>query len=115
MINSKFFIYVVLMFILSESLAIADPLSVDSLLNSIKDNDHENIQSIDKFFAGYISGVAEATIDNIWCPPQNIKGRQLQNIITKYYKSFPKESDALSGSAKDLILEALTDAYPCKK
>lgn len=103
------------MFVLSESSVIADPLSGDSLLNSIKDNDHENIQSIDKFFAGYISGVADATSDGVWCPPQNIKGRQLQKIITKYYESFPKEPEGVSDSAKDLILEALTDAYPCKK
>jgi hypothetical protein len=113
--NFKLFICIILTVILANSLAYADQVDGSSLLNSIKNNDHENIKLIDEFFDGYISGVADATVDVIWCPSHNLKGNQLQKIITKYYKAFPKDSSELSSSAKDLVLDALIDAYPCKK
>jgi|TARA_B110000238_G_C16112747_1_gene433431 hypothetical protein len=86
-------------------------VEVNSLLNSIKGNDHENIQTIDKFFDGYISGVADATVNVSWCPPHDLKASQLQKIISKYYKTHTNEASA---PAKDVIQHALVDVYPCE-
>jgi hypothetical protein len=109
--NSRLYICIILTSILSNSFAYADMVDGNSLLNSIKGNDHENIQTIDKFFDGYISGVADATINVTWCPPHDLKGSQLQKIISKYYKAHTNEA---SNPAKDVILHALIDAYPCE-
>ena len=109
---SKLYICVILTSILSNSLAYAGMVDGKSLLNSIKGNDHENVKSIDQFFDGYISGVADATVNVTWCPPHNLKGSQLQKVIYKYYKANPGEQSA---TARDLILHALIDAYPCKE
>ena len=98
--------------ILSNSLACADSVDGDSLINSLKGNDHENINSLNEFFNGYISGVADATANDTWCPPHDLNGSQLQKITINYYKAHSNEASA---SAKDLILHALVDAYPCEK
>ena len=51
----------------------------------------------------------DATVDVIWCPPHNLRERQLQKIIAKYYKAFPNDPSEVFASAKDLILRALID------
>lgn len=110
----KVFICLISTVFFISSIANADLLDGESLLNSIKNNDHENIQSIDKFYDGYIRGVADATIDVVWCPPNNSKGRQLHRIIKNHYKDIPINPNEESHPAKFLILDALTAAYPCK-
>lgn len=111
----KLYIIIILTSILSISAAYAGEVDGKSLLNSIKSNDHENVKSIDEFFNGYISGVADTTININWCPPHSLKGSQLQKIVGKYYRSHSERPSDETASAKNLILEALTDAYPCKK
>ena len=112
----KLYIYIstILTSILFISSAYAAEVDGKSLLNSIKSNDHENVKSIDEFFNGYISGVADATVNVNWCPPHAIKRNQLQKIIGKYYRIHSERPSNETASAKDLVLEALTDAYPCK-
>lgn|GEM_PF-3050735 len=113
--TSKLYISIILTSILSISSTYAGEVDGKSLLNSIKSNDHENVKSIDEFFNGYISGVADTTINLSWCPPHSLKGSQLQKIIGKYYRTHSDRPGNETASAKDLVIEALTDAYPCKK
>lgn len=99
--------------ILSSSLAIAEMVSGKSLIDSIKGSDHENVNSIAEFYDGYISGVADSTVNYEWCPPNEFKRGKLQRIVIKYYKSNSDYSGEITESAKELILRALKNAYPC--
>lgn len=101
--------------ILSNSFVFADMVDGDSFLKSIKGSDHDNIYSIAEFYDGYISGVADSTVNVNWCPPYDLKRSKLIKIITKYYKTNHRNSGEVSTTAKDLILRALIDSYPCKK
>lgn len=109
----KRFISVTLLNILVMSSSYAVQLDSESLLNSFRHNDHENIQSIDKFYDGYIRGVADVTANKQWCPPSDLKDAYLQKVVSRYYKDHEVDDEALSPLANDLIINALADAYPC--
>lgn len=64
--KSKFYVYIFLTCILSNSFVFADMVDGKSLLKSIEGSDHENVDSIAKFFDGYVSGVADSTVNVDW-------------------------------------------------
>ena len=101
--------------ILFNSLASADLVDGKSFFLYLEGSDHENINSITGFYDGYISGVADSTVNVNWCPPYDFKRSQLLGVIVKYYKDNPSYSEEVFAPAKELILYALEDAYPCKK
>ena len=106
---ARLFTRVIVVSILSGSFVYADKVDGESLLNSIRSNDHENVQTIDKYFYGYINGVADAAESVAWCSPDDFKSRQLQKIVTNYYKESDVDTAAVSTSANELILKALAD------
>ena len=111
----KLSVFLVSVIILSNSFAFADTIEGKSLVNFIKGSDHENVNSITGFYDGYISGVADSTVNAKWCPSQQVNSSQLQKTVINYYKNNSKSSDLDSLSAKELILTALADAHPCNK
>ena len=110
----KLYMHILLIYIFSNSFVSADMVNGKSLLKSIESSDHENVDSIAKFFDGYVSGVADSTVNVDWCPENKFKRSQLLRILIRYYKSNPVDSDNVTATAKDLVLDALKDAYPCK-
>ena len=113
--KSRLYIHILLTYILSNSFVFADIADGDSFLKYIKVTDHENVNSITGFYDGYINGVADSTANIKWCPPPNFKRNQLLKTVTKYYKENTNYSSETPASAKDLILSALIDVYPCEK
>lgn len=111
--NSKLYISVILFGFVLSSFAYAVQLDSESLLDSFRQNDHENIQSIDKFYDGYIRGVADVTTNVRWCPSGDLKGSQLRKVVSQYYKDHSVDVSELSPLANELIINALADAYPC--
>lgn len=111
--NAKLYNSMILISFMLGSVAYAVQLDSESLLDSFRQNDHENIQSIDKFYDGYIRGVADVTTNVSWCPPGDLKGNQLLKVVSRYYKGHSVETSELSPLANELIINALADAYPC--
>ena len=111
----KFYILIFLAAILSSSYVFAEVVDGKSFLKAIEGSDHDNINSIAGFYEGYISGVADSTLNVKWCPPYELKRKKLLLTITDYYSTKPIKAGEASASAKDLILDALMDIYPCEK
>ena len=61
---------------------------------------------------GYVAGVQDSFNGEHFCVPINVKLSQSYEIVIKYIKSDPKQWH-LAG--KNLIIRALSDAFPCKK
>ncbi|MDW3094091.1 MAG: Rap1a/Tai family immunity protein [Gammaproteobacteria bacterium] len=114
---NKFSFYLCVFFtcFLSNPFVFAELADGDSFLKYIQITDHENVNSVTGYYDGYINGVADSTVNVNWCPPYDFKGSQLLKTITRYYKENSMDSGEVSADAKDLILYALMDTYPCSK
>lgn len=64
-------------------------------------------------YEAYINGVADTLTDAKYiCIPNNVTGRQLYAVVTKYINDNPK---SWNKPANYLVESALIDAFPCKK
>lgn len=63
------------------------------------------------YFTGYVSGVHDIVRGVIVCPPQNAKLGQLMAVVRKYLLANPEKWNQSAGV---LVLNALTQAFPCK-
>ncbi len=63
-------------------------------------------------YSGYVTGVADATNGLFWCNPGNITYNQEFKVVSKYLNNNPEK---LHLKAVDLVVQALTEAFPCKK
>jgi hypothetical protein len=63
-------------------------------------------------YDGYVSGVADLSVDVLWCPPKSITGGQIKKIVAKYLKAHP---EMLHKNADSLVINALKKPFPCKK
>lgn len=111
--KSNFYLCIFFFYILSNTFVFADMTDGGSFLKYIQVTDHENVNSIAGYYDGYINGVADSTVNVNWCPPYGFKGSQLLKTITKHYEGKATDSENVSANAKDLILYALMDSYPC--
>jgi len=68
---------------------------------------------------GYLAGIADAHDDFVagglhgkeWCKPENMKGKQLVRIVTKYLQEHPEN---LHYTAASLVANAFRKAFPCE-
>lgn len=59
---------------------------------------------------GYTIGVADATINNLWCPPEQMKAMDVLNLTKAMLIASPSKRHL---SADVFVVAALKTAYPC--
>jgi len=64
------------------------------------------------FYAGFISGVADAGDGGLFCIPPTVSAEQLSDTVIKYYSADPNKKYE---SAYRLVKSALVRAFPCDK
>ena len=60
----------------------------------------------------YIFGAMDAMIGVVICPPANVTGQQVFDIMGAYIAAHPKERNQ---SADRFVFEAMKNTFPCKK
>ena len=60
--------------------------------------------------AGIISGLAYRDIDS--CPPTGVTGRQMERVVVQYIDAHPAR---MHEDFRELALEAMKAAWPCKR
>ena len=64
-------------------------------------------------YIGYIFGVVNLGQEmSFFCPPKNVDGIQISDLIYKYLKDHPEERNL---KAEFLIIKALREVWPCPK
>lgn len=63
-------------------------------------------------FRGYVAGVQDSLNTEYFCVPSNVKLSQSSEVVLAFIKSDPKR---WHWAAKNLIIGALNDAFPCKQ
>lgn len=62
---------------------------------------------------GYVQGIADATEGtSIACIPSSVTAGQVEKIVQKYLAAHP---ELLHQRASFLVIDALSEAFPCKK
>jgi hypothetical protein len=63
-------------------------------------------------FLGYIVGFNDALSGIAICPPDGVKVGQLVGMVKKYVRDNP---DKWNRPARELVIDALQPAFPCRK
>ncbi|QQE94462.1 hypothetical protein JFB93_06420 [Providencia rettgeri] len=63
-------------------------------------------------FQGYIAAVSDLSSGVTFCPTSEVALKQLTDIVSAYLKKYP-EKRADNGS--DIVLDALSEKFPCIK
>jgi hypothetical protein len=63
-------------------------------------------------YTGYVDGITAVTAGLMWCNPGNVTPGQIFKIVSKYLNNNPEN---LHFSADSLVVQALKEAFPCKK
>lgn len=63
-------------------------------------------------FRGYVSGVVDTGNDILFCTGSGVTRGQYSAVIAKYIKNNPEKWNK---SASSLVIEAMQQAFPCKK
>ena len=90
------------------SLAHADYFYGNDLIQLINSNQHMEIA----MYRGYIAGVQDSYNGIYFCVPKTVRLSQSSEIVTQYLKADPKKWHE---AAKVLVIEALSNVFPCKK
>lgn len=64
------------------------------------------------FFIGFVYGVAQAYNGSLICVPEGTKAGHVVSIVTKFLEDNPEKWNK---AANDIVLEALSSTFPCKK
>lgn len=64
------------------------------------------------FAKGYVSGVADATSGQSWCPISRTTEDQLYRSIADFITAHPK---TMNRSAATIVVDALAAEFPCDK
>ena len=65
------------------------------------------------YYSGYINGVADMTMDVLFCAPENgLMSVQMNKVVAKFLNDNPARLHQYAGV---LVGEALKIAFPCKK
>lgn len=90
--------------------AIAGWVDGSSLVAAMEGRDRDDSGYRSGYFDGYVKGVADATVDRLWCPDPQVKGGQLPEIVANHLRANPSTWH-LPGDV--LVVNALRAAYPC--
>lgn len=63
-------------------------------------------------FRGYVSGVVDTGNDVLFCTGNGVTRGQYTAVITKYIRN---NSEKWNNGASSLVIEAMQQAFPCKK
>jgi hypothetical protein len=63
-------------------------------------------------YRGYVAGVQDSFNGIHFCVPANVKLSQSSEIVTQYIKANAKQWHV---SAKELIINALSEPFPCEQ
>lgn len=63
-------------------------------------------------FHGYVSGVVDVGNGILFCTGKDVTAGQYDAVVAKYVKNNPGKWDK---TASSLVIEALREAFPCKK
>ena len=77
----------------------------------IKLMDSREVEAV-SVYRGYVAGVQDSFNGVYFCMPPNVRLSQTCEIVTQYVKMYPTKWHE---AAKNLIIEALKNAFPCKK
>jgi hypothetical protein len=61
---------------------------------------------------GYVAGVYDLTVGREVCPDRAISAKESMGIVHRYLRAHP---DRLAENAAPLAVEALREAFPCKR
>lgn len=64
------------------------------------------------FANGYVSGVADATVGQSWCPGSQVTEEAIYHTVAKFIQAHP---ESLRHSAAAIVGEALMTEFPCEK
>lgn len=63
-------------------------------------------------FRGYVSGVVDTGNDVLFCTTQGVNRGQYTAVVAKYIKNNPEKWNI---GASSLVIDAMKQAFPCKK
>lgn len=63
-------------------------------------------------FSGYVAGVVDTGYGILFCTPPGVTRGQNSAVVAKYLKNNPEKWNQ---SADSLVIEAMKEAFPCKK
>jgi hypothetical protein len=76
------------------------------------DNDNSVSTFLAGQYAGYLMAISDSTNSISWCNPGNVTTGQMFKIVSKYLNNNPEK---LNLYADSLVIQALIEAFPCKK
>ena len=74
--------------------------------------DGDGVSAKHAFLTGYVLGVADTSMDVMWCPTYSVTVGQTTLIVHKWLQSHP---ESLHFTGDSLVVSALREAFPCKK
>jgi hypothetical protein len=89
-------------------LAWADYFNGHDLVKHMNSADRHDVA----MFRGYIAGVQDVYNGEVFCVPGNVRLSQAASVVVKYLTAHTSLRRLL---AKQLVMNALVDAFPCKK
>ena len=63
-------------------------------------------------YVGYVEGIVDSTIGTHYCAPGDVNFEALLDIVSNYINSHP---ELLKLSAYVIVIEALSEAFPCNQ
>ena len=63
-------------------------------------------------YVGYVEGIVDSTIGTHYCAPGDVSFQALLDIVSNYINNHPEISEI---SAYVIVVEALSEAFPCDK
>lgn len=66
-----------------------------------------------QFGRGFVAGVADSALDGLrYCSPGDATLGQFNEVALRYLRAHP---DAMPKTASSVVLQALIEAYPCRR
>lgn len=91
---------------LATTTAHAQFLTGNELLDRLNGSTVQQVNAV-----GYITGVADAEIGSIWCPPPNITARQVVDLTRRTLDVVPEKRHE---SASSFVMAAVRMTWPCE-
>ncbi|EGT3592081.1 Rap1a/Tai family immunity protein [Proteus mirabilis] len=94
-----------------------DGNKLDSYTASLDKSNNGEVLSIQQVidsstFLGYVAGVFDSGIGIYFCPKSNLEYKQVTDIVTIYLRYHPEKRNE---KASDLVIQSLSERFPCKK
>lgn len=98
-------LFVVLIFSAPASADYFDGNTLKRLLDSSREFD-------EAMYRGYVAGVQDSYNGVLFCVHEKVLLSQAYSVVKKYLENNPKDWHK---AAKTLVIDALSEAFPCKK